>query len=884
MRNNNGASIRRLSRRSLQNSRMRNIFAILAIALTGILFTAVFSLTSGAMQAAEEDIMREVGGRFHAGLKAATTKQYEEVAADPLVKASSYTILIGMADNLIKRQAEIRYTPDESMLYDMFITLEEGRMPVEKNEIIVDTFVLDELGLPCALGEKVPLRFPFMGETVEEDFVVCGFYRGDAIAHASELFVSEEYWTDLKGSYTDEDFVRWSEEHPEYCGAGLLAGDFYFENASNLEEKIQTIIRNAGYEPGTELAYGVNWAYMRGRLEALDDPFTLIILFGAVFVILLTGYLIIYNIFQISVVSDIRFYGLLKTIGTTKGQIRRLVRRQAFLLSAAGIPVGLLAGYGIGKLLLPFLLSFGDAYEGMNISLEFNPWILVFGAGFSAFTVWLSSRKPGKIAGSVSPIEAVRYAETGGMKKASGRKKKRKKDRGRFNALSMALANLGRNRRTTAVVISAISLSIILLTVVMTALGSFRLDDYLEQRMAGDFMLGNVGTMSSAARSAAVEIAPEFLALAEGQEGIEGRTEMWIRYRSSLKLDGKAIERLKDLDGQGKLRRDSFSADELEEMLQGERDVDGCFYAYSEELLSNLEVLDGAFDIERFRTGDYILLTQILGNETVEAKEHIYHPGDRVIVKSYGENSTFHEITDASGETIDVVYDNLEEKEYEVMAIVRIPYSMDTHRYTANGCDVVLPLTEFDAADECTYLFAASYLVAEEDQEAFQAALEAYTEKNPEMAYASKESLKGEFDGMVRIMATIGIALSAVIALIGILNFTNAMITEVISRKREFAMLQSIGMTGDQLLKTLVFEGISYVVISGVISFVLGSLLSRIILGAVNNVILFFQYRFQVLPFVIILPVLVLSAVAVPVIAYRSLRKRSIVERLRESE
>lgn len=884
MRNNNGASIRRLSARSLQNNRMRNVFAILAITLTGILFTAVFSLTSGAMQAAEEEIMREVGGRFHAGLKTATMKQYEEIAADPLVKASGYTILIGMADNLIKRQAEIRYTPDESMLYDMFITLEEGRMPEAKNEIIVDTFVLDELGLPCELGTRVPLRFPFMGEMVEEEFVVCGFYRGDAIAHASELFVSEDYWTDLKGSYTDEDFLRWTEEHPEYCGAGLLAGDFYFENAKNVEGKIRTVIQNAGYEPGTELAYGVNWAYMGSRMEALD-PMTMIILFGAVFVILLTGYLIIYNIFQISVVSDIRFYGLLKTIGTTKGQIRRLVRRQAFLLSAAGIPIGLLAGFGIGKLLLPFLLDFGDSYRGMEVSLEFNPWILVFSAGFSAFTVWLSSGKPGRIAGSVSPIEAVRYAEMGGKGKTTGRKKKKRQgNRGRFDALSMALANLGRNRRTTAVVISAISLSIILLTMVMTAVGSFRLDEYLEQRIVGDYVLGNIGTISSAARSGDVRIAPEFLAMAEAQEGIWGKTEMWIRYRSFLQLDGNAMERLQDLDDQGKLRRDTFSVDELEEMLRGERDFDGNFYAYSEELLSNLEVLDGTFDMERFKTGDYVLLTQILGSDTLEAEEHIYHPGDKVTVKSYGENSISHEIRDASGATVGFTYENLEEKEYEVMAIVGIPYSMDTHRYTANGCDVVLPLTEFDTEDEYTYLFAASYLVAEENKEAFRAALEAYTENNPEMAYTSKETLEDEFEGMVGIMATFGITLSAVIALIGILNFTNAMITEVISRKREFAMLQSIGMTGDQLLTTLVFEGISYVVISGMISLVLGSLLSRIILGAINNVILFFEYRFQVLPFVIIMPVLVLSAVAVPVFAYQSLRKRSIVERLRESE
>ena len=76
MRNNNGASIRRLSNRSLRNNRMRNLFAVLAIVLTGILFTATFSLAGGAMQVAQEHTMREVGGKFHAGLKAATRKQY----------------------------------------------------------------------------------------------------------------------------------------------------------------------------------------------------------------------------------------------------------------------------------------------------------------------------------------------------------------------------------------------------------------------------------------------------------------------------------------------------------------------------------------------------------------------------------------------------------------------------------------------------------------------------------------------------------------------------------------------------------------------------------------------------------------------------------------
>ena len=411
MRNNNGASIRRLSNRSLRNNRMRNLFAILAIVLTGILFTATFSLVGGAMQVAQEHTMREVGGKFHAGLKAATRKQYEKVISDPLVKKSSYNIFIGAADNLVKRQTEIRYLPEADTLADMFITLAEGRLPEAEQEIVVDTFVLEELGRPCELGQKIPLRFRFMGEMIEEEFEVCGWYQGDGIGHASEVFLSERYWTGLRGTLTDEDFQNWGKEHPEDKGVGLLAGNLYFDDVGNLEEKIETVIRNAGYDPDTELSYGVNWAYMSSRMEEAD-LMTVLILICVVAVILVTGYLIIYNIFQISVISDIRFYGLLKTIGTTKRQIRRLVRRQALMLSAVGIPAGLAAGYGIGALLLPFMLSFSD-YDGMEVALQFQPWILLCGAGFSAFTVYLSSRKPGRIAGSVSPIEAVRYTQEG---------------------------------------------------------------------------------------------------------------------------------------------------------------------------------------------------------------------------------------------------------------------------------------------------------------------------------------------------------------------------------------------------------------------------------------------------------------------------------------
>lgn len=881
MKNNNGAVIRRLSRRCMRKNRMRNVFALIAIALSGILFTAAFSLVGGAMQMAQENTMREVGGTFHAGIKAATMEQYEKTAADPLVKKSSFTIFIGIADNILDRQAEIRYTPEESTLPDLFITLEEGHLPREEREILVDTFTLEELGLPCALGEKVPLTFSFMGETVEEEFTLSGWYEGDHVAHASELFVSESYWLKLKGSLTDEDFVKWGETHPEDEGTGLTAGNFFFDNASGLEEKIRTVIQNAGYEPGTELSYGVNWAYMSSRMESVD-PFTFLILASAVLVILLTGYLIIYNIFQISVISDIRFYGLLKTIGTTKGQIRCLVRRQAVRLSLIGIPVGLLIGYGVGKLALPFALSISD-YQGMEIALRFDPWILVWGGGFTAFTVFLSSRKPGKIAGNVSPIEALRYTEADGKRK-KGRGRKKKKHAARFSTVSMAWASLGRNRRTTAVVIAAISFSIILLAVIMTAVGSFQIDQFMEQRIAGDFLIGNRNVTSTSHRSGDIDMEPEYLALADRQAGIQSRTEMWVRFQSFLQINDQAAEQLRKLDEEGKLNRSPYAVDVLEERLAGERSFNGFFYGYSDALLSNLKVLEGTLDVERFQTGNYVLLGQFLGDGHLPSGDHVYHPGDRVTVEYYTEDSTFREVRDESGATVDMIYENLGEKEYEVMAVVEIPDSMNLRRYSANSCDVVLPLAELEPEDANVHRFAVSYQVEEEAQEAFEAAVKAYTDEHTTMGYTTKESLRREFANMVTVIATIGISLAAVIALIGILNFVNAMITGILSRRREFAMLQSIGMTSTQLVKTLICEGISYIALSGVIGFLAGSLLSFLVLRALNNVLLFFEYHFQILPFVIMMPVFLVTAVLAPVAAYRNVRKKSIVERLRESE
>ena len=90
---------------------------------------------------------------------------------------------------------------------------------------------------------------------------------------------------------------------------------------------------------------------MRSRAASIAAIVALLVL------IVFTGYLVIYNVFQISVTNDIRFYGLLKTIGMTGRQLKRIIRLQAVLLSVIGIPAGLLLGFGIGVGLAPAVMA-----------------------------------------------------------------------------------------------------------------------------------------------------------------------------------------------------------------------------------------------------------------------------------------------------------------------------------------------------------------------------------------------------------------------------------------------------------------------------------------------------------------------------------------------
>ena len=221
--------------------------------------------------------------------------------------------------------------------------------------------------------------------------------------------------------------------------------------------------------------------------------------------------------------------------------------------------------------------------------------------------------------------------------------------------------------------------------------------------------------------------------------------------------------------------------------------------------------------------------------------------------------------------------------EYEVAALVAVPISLSYRYYGAD--EFILNDQTFmqDSGTDSVMYYA--FDTTDEANGAMEKFLADYTENvNPQFDYESKALYASEFEGMRSMFLLLGGALSGIVGLVGVLNFFNAILTGIIARKREFAVLQAIGMTGGQLKKMLVLEGLLYTLAA-----VLASLLLTVVMGpllgtAVNSLFWFFTYRFTLAPILLIFPIFVVLGLVIPLLTYRSIARHTVVERLREAE
>ena len=235
-----------------------------------------------------------------------------------------------------------------------------GSYPQKENEIMVPLWVLERLGIENpSIGMEIPLSYYTEsgdnGALVNEIFNLSGWFTSYMYIRSGNidsLLVSEE----LSQKYG---------KTAEVDGAATVL----FDNSSRILEYCEQLKLDLGLSETQKVkivpAFDVDAGNMRTTLIALSTVIAFLIF---------TGYLLIYNVLYISVSRDVRFYGLLKMLGTTPKQIKRVVIGQILRLCMIGIPIGAAVAFLLSFVAVPlFLSNLGSIATGTVVS--FSPLI-----------------------------------------------------------------------------------------------------------------------------------------------------------------------------------------------------------------------------------------------------------------------------------------------------------------------------------------------------------------------------------------------------------------------------------------------------------------------------------------------------------------------------
>ncbi len=831
-----------LSLNAFASNRMRNFFAVIAILLTTILFTASFTIGGSVISSMQESMMRQVGGDFHGGFKYLSQHQYDTLKKHDSIDVISYSVILAIAENeeLEKRATEIRFTNDEVNAKGLFSLPTTGRLPINDDELATDTLVLEKLGIPAILGQEVTLVYSIDGQNKSETFRLVGFWEGDVLMSASQVWLSR--------SYVENELEKYASEDDEIIGS--ISANVKFSNTRNIETKLIQVILDSGYSLN-EIAYGVNWAYSIST-EGTLGSFIAIGFFIGMFI--LCGYLMISNIFYISVAKDVKYFGLLKTIGMTSRQIKSLIRLQVSLLSLIGIPLGLITGKTVGMLLVPTALSL------INVNVindTVSPIIYLFSALFTCLTIFLSISKPSRIAEKVSTIEALRRSDTDlkSKKNKSKRVKRDKKELMMVRLSKMALKNVLRNKKKMILVTISLSLGLILLNVTYSLSNSFDMDSFVSEMIGSDFVVGDVSNFNIHLNYANQEtLNKAFYNEIKDQMGIEIISDIYF-HEVHAPTDPQLFKLLDVLN-----QKMNGSLDNLDRIENQLKNTHQNLHVYGLDAygFSKLKFIKGNLDYEKLKSGRYVYVSPHKNFEDIS----YYQMGDKVsLPDELGIQHT-----------------------YEVLGIAEIPYNISIKHWHEVTPTFFLASEVFlgQVVDKTPML---STIDVEEDQISnIERFLTRYVNQSDgNMVYQSKATVIAEYDKTQSAYKTVGLALSFILALIGILNFINTVITSIHARRLEFAMTESIGMTRRQTRFMLMAESLLVIGLALIFTLSLGSVISISMLNAISEGSFFIRSFYSALPSMLCAPILIIIAVLVTLLSQRHVYKTSVVVRLRES-
>ena len=790
--NDTSAITKKLAKKSLKSEKRRNFMIIIAISLAAFLMSMCGTLFF-AFQESQNNM-----ATFQASYDNLTEDKIEKLRHQPEIEMVASLYNLGEIKMPEGYSLYLAYMDDAAcyIARNQF-TLKDGTMPSKENEIAVDREMVNKYFSNTAIGDKI--SFQINGKS--QDFVISGITESS---------------TESQGNYSCYISKSFVENSSNYNPAKYQSYVCFADADSTSKEILKERIASIGKEIGAD--YSLSFLFFR---ENMGLSFENILTFVSLSVLVLfAGITVIQSIFRISINEKIRNFGQLRTLGTTALQIKKMINYESRYLSWLGIPPGIVLGAIVGTVLGSN--EFSSGFSPINI-----PFVMIGVSIICTLMVKLSVRKPLKIAATTSPIEAVRYIA---YRNAPMQSRKHNK---KISPYSLALLNLGRDKKKTASTLLSLIFGGLLLFISASAAVSNTPEQFVREKF---FVNGG---------SFRIYLSKESV----------GKNEANNSLNESLReelLNTKGIQKIIPL-------RDS---------------VGMCHYSI------NGNVTEGMCDIisDQSTEGNFSFVEQHLidGQMPKNQFEVLLTDGYMELGVTKG---TPIKITN-SGEEIECIVSGFFDKSFVG---------------TENGTDAIDPANLIITQELAQQLFpntenfAYSWEIITDktyNDEIESAIQQKITSKEKGLSICSYNDVVEYMESSMNLLFGSLQMLSLLILLFGIINLINMTLSNHQARKQEISTLRSVGLSLKQLYRSLITEGLLYVLVSFGIVLLVGIPIAIPVSKAVG--ILFgmpnLSYQFPTMQIGGYLLILILLQLILSVWEIRDLKKRSLTEQMRAME
>ncbi len=843
--NNNLKVCRMLVRRDFRFHRIRNLILVLAAALVTGLYTFVFLLGSSVESAFLLNYQYSYGSTSHILYTGLTEHQADTISQNANIKSTVRLSTVGQISEAVIGQRTVKLAVNDRDYAKTVLSVPTvGQLPQHENEIAMDEFTMDSLGVLHELGAPVSFQWTDPdGKIHTSEFTLCGWWASPTNYTEACAWITADTARALVPEY-DAQFA-----HNVTLGVNLY-------QPKELEEQAAEILEEQG---AAGVNFTTNLAFNEARREQAETeamPFYL-----PAVLVLVCGYLMIYSIVNVASQRDTLFFAELKSLGMTPRQLRVLMTEQGCAVSL----LGMIPGWLIGLML--HLVITNRVITGMeeNPALYFLSWQPFVWAGIcTLITALLAYLLPAVKLSSMMPSQTVRSVW-------DGTHKRKKITNGRTTLPRLALRTLGYSRFRTAMSAVTLLLAVLLLTSVWIQYVSLKEDVYLSVLSPWDYTLADGSAYLSMQQ------------YNENNNGITEKNVTELRERSevtavsglkskelSLTASDELRQRIVDYYNQPydetQTLRDTQAAYpewcagllRLEQTGEYTALVIGLEGAYLDYVLQNCPFTSGSFEEKDFASGDYVLAAGAY-------REGISSP--------------------AEGETVE-----LAGKSFRVMGSVMHDDSYlsgSESEEAAFNIAYILPLEAFNELFEGQSYRQLAVNIDHGQQETFENYLNEYEQDlNRGVGITRRSEYQDNFRAARLNMVLPQLVVSLVLLGIALINFVNMLVVKAMNRKGEFAVYQSLGMTQAQLRRLMFLEGGFHAALMAAVIVPLTILFAWFLMPKVIEAVGSWSmiYTFSLVPLWIFLPIIAVIAIAVPLVCLHFITKGSLAERMRKTE